>query len=109
MTPEGKVKEKIKAYLKEVGAWYYMPVQNGMGVVGIPDLVCCYKGYFVGIETKAPKKKPTTKAQRWKKATANQQRRLTEIRDAGGYAIVADDLQQAKDLIEEIDNATQRT
>lgn len=59
MTPEGKVKEKVKAYLKSIGAWQFWPVSNGMGQHGIPDCVACYRGRFVSIETKAPGKKPT--------------------------------------------------
>lgn len=59
MTPEGKVKEKIKRLLKHYGAWYYMPVSIGMGQHGIPDFVCCYNGKLFGIEAKAEGKKPT--------------------------------------------------
>lgn len=82
-TPEGKVKDKIKKILKVRGIWYYMPVQNGMGVVGIPDLVCCWKGKFLAVETKAPGKIANV--------TPNQRRRMDEIRAAGGIAIVTDD------------------
>ena len=101
-TPEGRVKDQIKKLLKQYGIWFYMPVQNGMGVVGIPDLVCCYEGLFIGIETKAPNKKPTTFEQRWNKATPNQKNRLTEIQQAGGIAFVADDVEQVRQLLNEI-------
>ena len=50
MTPEGKVKKKVKEYLATTGAWYYMPVSNGMGRVGCPDILVCYKGNFVAFE-----------------------------------------------------------
>lgn len=102
-TPEGKLKKEVKAYLKEIGAWYYMPVQNGMGVVGIPDIVGCYKGFFFAIETKAPVKNPRTDEALWKKATANQQARISEICGAGGVAIVTDNLQRVKDMITVLD------
>lgn len=82
-TPEGRVKDKVKKLLKARGIWYYMPMQNGMGVVGIPDLICCYGGRFLAIETKAPGKK--------RNLTPNQQRRISEILEAGGWAIVIDD------------------
>ena len=81
-TPEGKVKDAIKKFLKERGAWYFMPVSNGMGQVGIPDIICCYKGVFVAIEAKAPGKLHTV--------TANQQRVIDEIKAHGGIAVVAD-------------------
>ncbi len=99
MTPEGRLKKKVKALLNERGAWSYMPVQNGMGVVGIPDFIVCYKGFLVGIETKAPLKNPTTPEQRWKKATPNQQNRLQEIRESGGIAEVVDDVAQVEEML----------
>lgn len=73
-TPEGMVKEAVKRKLEASGimpakdahkftkacrGWYYMPVQNGMGVTSIPDFVGHYKGRMFVIETKAPGKKPT--------------------------------------------------
>lgn len=84
-TPEGKVKAKIKSYLKTVpDCWFYMPVQNGMGVVGIPDIVACIQGRFVGIETKAPGKENNV--------TANQRANLDAITASGGVAFVSSDL-----------------
>lgn len=90
-TPEGRVKDKVKKILKAHGIWYYMPVQNGMGVVGIPDLICCWDGAMLAIETKAPGK--------IKDVTANQRNRLDEIAKAGGHAIVVDDPQQVEDYL----------
>lgn len=57
MTPEGKVKAKVKELLKKYGVYYFMPVPYGK--TGIPDFVCCVRGRFVGIETKAGKNKCT--------------------------------------------------
>ncbi len=65
-TPEGKVKDKIKRYMKKIleGIWSYMPVQTGYGQHGIPDHIYCVPvvitqemvgdtiGLFVGIEAK---------------------------------------------------------
>jgi hypothetical protein len=82
-TPEGRVKDAIKKYLKSIGAWYFMPVSNGMGQVGIPDIICCYKGIFVAIEAKAPGKKANV--------TENQKRVMDAIRTADGWAWVCDD------------------
>lgn len=73
-TPEGKVKDQVKALLAEykiypaskagavptdVQGWYYMPSATQFGVKGIPDFLGHYKGVFWGVETKAPGKKPT--------------------------------------------------
>jgi hypothetical protein len=97
-TPESKVKDGVKKVLKAWGLWYYMPVQNGMGVVGIPDIVGCRPvvitadmvgrtmGQFFAIETKAPGKRSNT--------TANQDRVLMDINLHNGIAIVVDDPRQ---------------
>lgn len=92
MTPEGKVKKKVKEYLQSIGAWYYMPVSNGMGRVGCPDILVCYKGLFMAFETKAPGK--------IKNVTPNQQREIDEIQRANGLAHVVDDVEQVKSLLE---------
>lgn len=86
LTPEGRVKEAVKRFLKSRGVYYFMPMQNGFGVVGVPDFVCCSSGRFIAIETKAPGNLATT--------TANQDRQIAAIRAAGGAAVVVDDVQQ---------------
>lgn len=59
-TPEGRVKDKVRAMLKKHGIWYFLPGNNGFGTSGIPDFVCCVGGRFVGIECKADaSKRPT--------------------------------------------------
>lgn len=94
-TPEGVVKDACKKFLKERGAWFFMPVSNGMGQVGIPDIIICYKGVFVAIETKAPGKK--------KNITANQDRVIGAIRKADGFAWVVDNPDDLKPLFDSID------
>lgn len=59
-TPEGKLKDQVKAFLKERGAYYHMPVQTGYGVPTLDFIGCCM-GRFFAIETKAPGKKPTAR------------------------------------------------
>lgn len=102
MTPEGKVKEQIHEWFRKHDfiragtkpknwpdhpkGWYYMPVQNGMGVSGIPDFVGCYNSKFISIEAKAPGKVPT----------ANQEDRREEIGIAGGIVAV---VRNSEDLI----------
>lgn len=93
--PEAAVKAAVKALLRSMGIWFYMPVQNGMGVVGIPDFICCWAGTFLAIETKAPGKGRTV--------TANQQARITEIRAAQGVALVIDDVEQLKDFFDHVE------
>ena len=78
MTPEAKVKKKVRETLKALGAYYAMPVTGGYGVSGAPDFLVCWKGLFFGIECKAGKN--TT--------TALQDKNINAIREAGGKAIV---------------------
>jgi len=58
MTPEGKVKLKVKKLLTSVGAYNFWPVQTGYGAATV-DCLGCYRGRFFAIETKAKGKKPT--------------------------------------------------
>ena len=91
MTPEAKVKKKVTTILKEHGAFYFTPVTGGFGHSGIPDIVACFKGKFVGIECKAEDKKPT----------ALQNKILEDIRNARGFALVVNEsnLQDVVDVI----------
>ena len=77
MGAEAKVKKKIKEYLATTGAWYYMPVSNGMGRVGCPDILVCYKGNFVAFEVKAPGKLKNTTANVDEEIYKNQDNVLT--------------------------------
>ena len=92
MTPEGRVKHKVKKWLDDHKVFYFMPVSNGMGQGGIPDFVCCGNGTFIGIETKAPGKRGNT--------TPNQDRVLAAITSAGGVSLVVDDAEQLQPLEE---------
>lgn len=61
-TPESKVKSEVLKVLDSLGerCFYYMPVQNGMGNSGIPDIMATIGGVTVAIECKAtPKQEPT--------------------------------------------------
>ena len=77
-TPEKKVKDKVVKLLKQHGAYYFFPATYGMGRSGIPDVVCCHNGAFIGIECKAGKN--TT--------TMLQDRELAAIEAAGGIVLV---------------------
>lgn len=78
-TPEGKVKDKVKELLKEHGAYWHMPVQNGMGAPTL-DIIGCHHGFFFAVETKAPGKKPTPR----------QNLTIKKMRDAGATVFVID-------------------
>ena len=77
-TPESKVKKRVKEILKNLGAYYVMPVTSGYGNSGAPDFLVCYQGRFIGIECKAGKGR----------VTALQQKNLDLIDTAGGWTFV---------------------
>ena len=58
-TPEGRVKNRLKAMLKKHDVWFYMPQAGAFGRAGIPDFVLIVEGRFVGVECKAGRKNPT--------------------------------------------------
>mgnify|MGYP003341268819 CR=1 FL=1 len=91
-TPEGIVKKRGKALLDKHDAYYFMPVSNGMGVMGIFDIVCCLNGRFLGIECK---KDANTKP------TALQTRNAERTIAAGGIAFLlhCDNMQELEMLI----------
>ena len=80
-TPEKKVKDKVVAILKELGAYFFFPATHGYGRSGVPDIIGCYKGRFFAIECKAGNNKPT----------ALQERELRRINEAHGATFVANE------------------
>jgi hypothetical protein len=81
VTPEAKVKAKVKKILNELGCYYVMPVTGGYGNSGAPDFIVCKESLFYGIECKANGGKPT----------ALQLKNHDDIRRAGGVALVIDE------------------
>lgn len=111
MTPEAAVKQSIKELLHSRGliaagskrgnwpdyptGWYYMPVQAGLGVHGIPDFVGMLRGYFFVVEAKAPGQINRT--------SANQKNRLAEIAEVKGFHCVADDEKIVAAMLDDIE------
>jgi Holliday junction resolvase len=90
LTPEGKVKKEVIAYLNERGAYYFMPVTGGYGRSGVPDIVACLNGKFVGIECKAGDNQPT----------ALQVKNLKAIRSAGGLSFCVNSVKLLREQLE---------
>ena len=80
-TPEGKVKAHVTKVLRDAGVYYFFPATHGYGRSGVPDIVACVNGWFLGIECKAGKNK----------ITARQAREIQSIRAANGVAIVVNE------------------
>jgi hypothetical protein len=100
VTPEGKVKAKVRKLLDNYGAYYFQPVQMGMGAAGL-DFHCMLAGaraFFV--ETKALGKQPTLR----------QQLMIEKLEHMGAKVFVIDDdvtLQELKEWLDEHSRAAQ--
>lgn len=79
MAAEKQFENKIKDFLKEQGAWHIKYwAGSKFTKEGVPDILCCINGYFVGIEVKAQNGR----------ASPLQLYNIQEIRNAGGFAFV---------------------
>lgn len=59
MQPEAKIGRKIREYLDGIGAFTFKVHGGPQMMAGLPDIICCYKGFFIGIEVKQPGQRPT--------------------------------------------------
>ena len=75
------VKQQVVKMLKDRGAYYFYPVASGYMSIGVPDIVACYKGAFIGIECKAGDNKPSVL----------QEKNLQHIQDNQVIAIVVNE------------------
>ena len=91
MAEEKTFENKIKKFLKKKGCWVLKTWSNGVQRSGIPDLLVCCNGVFLGIEVKAENGKPT-ELQLWN---------IEEIKKSGGLAMVLypKDFEKFKKLI----------
>lgn len=84
MTPEGKIKEKVKKILdpRRPRLYYDMPVPSGYGKSTL-DFVGCYFGRFFAVETKKPKGR----------LTYRQEGTRDDMRAAGGkvFEVIGDE------------------
>lgn len=75
---EKQFENKVKKFLKDKRCWTLKTWSNGVQRSGVPDLLVCCDGYFIGVELKAENGKPSEL----------QLYNLRKIEEAGGYAIL---------------------
>ena len=103
---ESKVQKEIIDFLKSKGAWVIkVPGSHLVGggdktalvplLPGTPDLLACYKGRFLGIEVKAPKKGVRVKGEQVAQGEA--------IQKSGGWWLVAWKVEQVEELLASVD------
>jgi len=87
ITNEAGVKDEVKKILNRTpDCWWYMPVQTGYGVHGIPDFIACVRGSFIAIETKFGRNK----------LSAWQERQKVGIMEAKGTYFVVNETSLGK-------------
>lgn len=92
MTSEKNFENKVKSFLSENGCWFVKYWGGGAFTkAGIPDLLICCNGYFIGAELKAEHGRPSA-LQIWN---------VNEINKSGGFGMILypDDFEKFKDFI----------
>lgn len=93
MALEKKIENKIKEYLKTIKDLFFFKEHGGMyGTAGVPDIIICFRGKFIGLEVKAPDGK----------LTPLQDATIRKIKASGGIAEVVRSIDDAKRIIESI-------
>ena len=88
---EQQIQKKLIKWLEDKG--YYVVKVVSANKSGVPDLLACIDGKFVGIEVKRPETKG--------RVSKLQAHNLSKIKEAGGYATVSWSLDDLKEFIEE--------
>lgn len=90
---ESDIVKKILKYLKTVEGCFFWKEHGGMyGTAGIPDIICCYRGRFIGFEVKTDIGEPTKL----------QLLAIRKIKAARGIALVVRSVEEVKAVIEDI-------
>lgn len=79
-TPEAKVKERIREVLDAIGAVYSMPIGSSYGRANMCDFIVCLPGgLYLEVEAKAYE---------YSNIRPNQIKKIDQVRNAGGLALV---------------------
>lgn len=92
---ERDVVAAIKKYLASLGGDVFFWKEHGgpYGTSGVPDIICCYKGRFLGLEVKLP----------GGRLTEMQKRAIEKINRAGGIARRVESVDDVKAVIAQAD------
>ena len=91
MAGEKNFENRIKRWLDEHGIWYVKFFANRNTKSGVPDILVCVNGVFVGIEVKGPGGKPSPL----------QLYHCRKITESGGIAVVVwpSDFDRLKEML----------
>jgi Holliday junction resolvase len=91
---EQLIVRKIMSLLKKRGAWA-MKTHGSPMSSGYPDIIACYKGFFIAFEVKQPSTSRT--------ATARQLAQIKLINKAHGRARIVVSPEEVEELLDELD------
>ena len=89
---EKSVETKIKDYLFQKGIYFFKVHGSKFMPIGIPDIVCCICGKFVGIEVKRPGAK--------NEQSEAQKIHERNIKKSHGTYLLVDSLEEVIDYVE---------
>lgn len=89
----------IGMLLNKRGAWWIKT--TGVKLVGCPDILACYRGYFIAIEVKREHDGAYG-------VTKKQQYELSKIDHSGGGWVVAVEASEVEELLDTIDERESR-
>jgi len=90
----------IRRYLSSLGSdvFYFKEHGSAYGSSGVPDIVCCYQGRFLGLEAKLP----------GGRLTELQKRAIDKINRAGGIARRVESVEDVRAVIKQADEERMR-
>jgi hypothetical protein len=98
--PESALSGKILRALRADGVFCFKVHGNQHMMAGLPDIVACVDGLFLGLETKMPGKRDNT--------SARQDLIHTAISQAGGRVTVVTSVNEAMRVVAKLRQAAER-
>lgn len=92
---ESRLSSNILKAMRAKGAFCFKVHGNEHMMVGLPDLMVCYEGHFIAMETKLPEKRSNT--------SVKQEYVMEQIRKAGGRAFVVCSVTEAEFILDNLD------
>lgn len=90
---EKQIENEIKHYLNEIGAYHVKIHGSSFQKPGIPDILACYRGHFLGLEVKNETGRPSQA----------QLIHIDNINNAEGIARIVRSVEDVHAIIQSID------
>ena len=90
---ESKVQKGIISYLRHKRV-YHFRFQAQSNLNGLPDIICLYKGFFLGLELKRENGGAPTELQL---------RKIKAINDNGGIGVIVRSVEEVEEILNNID------